>query len=260
MKDSLNRTLRQLRLSGLAGSLEVRLQEARGNNLSHEEFLETILQDELNVREQRQIEKRKTGAMFRDTRTLEDFDFGFNPGIKRKQIFDLASCQFIREARDVLFIGPPGVGKSHLAQAIGYQAVKMGFLVLYRSVFDVVRELQSDEALRGEDRVMNRYLKPHLLIIDDMGLKVLPKLAGEHLFELIMRRYENHSTIMTSNRPVEEWGKLIGDVPSATAILDRFLHHAHLITITGKSYRLKDSALAKTKPAETKAPKSEPSS
>src|SRR5215467_8767895 len=250
MNDALRHALKRLHLSGLLESLEVRLHEAAGHNLNHAEFLELILQDELAVRADRQLQRRIKAAQFRELKTLDDFDWSFNPSIKKKQVFDLASCRFVREARDVLLIGPPGVGKSFLAQAIGYQALKAGFLVLYRSIFDVVRDFLHDEALGGEDRVLARYLKPDLLLIDDMGMKQLPKRSGEYLFEIVMRRYETRSTVMTSNRPLEDWGKLLGDVPSAIAILDRFLHHSEVVQITGKSYRLRPKGPSDTKAEE----------
>ena len=139
-------------------------------------------------------------------------------------------------------LSSPGTGKTHLGQAIGYEAVKSGVVVRYRLILDVVRDFLQDAAFAGQDKVLDKYLKPDLLIIDDMGIKQLPKRSGEYFFEVIMRRYQTKSTVMTSNRPLEDSGKLIGDVPSATAIPDRFLHHAEIITIKGRSYRLKDRA------------------
>src|SRR5688572_13991065 len=140
MNDRLQTALKQLRLSGLGQSLDVRLQEAAGHQLNHAEFLELVLQDELLVRQQRHIERRITVADFRELKSLSDFDWSFNPSIPKRQFFDLATCRFIRETKDVLLVGPPGVGKSFLAQAIGYEAIKQGFLVRYRSIFDVVRD------------------------------------------------------------------------------------------------------------------------
>lgn len=240
MNAMLKTTLKKLRLSGLAGSLEMRLQEAASHQLSHAEFLELILQDEMAVRDDRLIQRRVKAASFRELKTLEDFDFSFNRSIKRQPIYDLATGRFIRQAWDVLWMGPPGVGKSHLVQAVGYQAIKAGFTVLYRSIFDLVRDFLRDETFGGQDQVLSKYLKPELLIIDDMGMKQLPKRSGECLFEVVMRRYELRSTMMTTNRPLEDWGKLMGDLPAATAILDRFLDRAQIISIKGKSYRLRN--------------------
>lgn len=238
MNAKLAECLKKLRLSGMAQTLDVRLQEAAANRLDHAEFLELVLADELSVRQERLIARGLKVAGFREQKTLDDFNWDFNRSIKKKQIFDLAAGSFVRQHRDVLLAGPPGVGKSHLVQAIGRQLVHAGFTVLYRSIFDAVRDFLHDEAFEGHDRVMTRYLKPDLLILDDMGLKQLPKRSGEYLFEIIMRRHQLRAMMMTSNRPLEDWGKLIGDVPAATAILDRLLANAEIVQITGKSYRL----------------------
>jgi DNA replication protein DnaC len=242
MKPQLKEACRQLRLSGLAASLDLRLQEAASHQLAHGQFLELLLQDELNVRAQRRLERRKKAASFRDLKPLEDFDWSFNPSIKRSLIFELATGKFVREHRDILLLGPPGVGKSFLAQALGHAALRVGFLVLYRSVFDLVREMQADESPAQAQRTLARYLKPDLLCIDDFGMKHFPPKSAETLLELVVRRHQNRSTLMTSNRPIEEWGQLLGDAPAATAILDRFLQQAEIIQITGRSYRLRQGA------------------
>jgi DNA replication protein DnaC len=230
-------TLKQLRLSGLAQTLDVRLQEAAANRLSHAEFLALIFQDELNIRQQRRIANRSRAAGFETPKTLEDFDWAFNPKLPRKQIYELATCQFIREARCALFIGHPGLGKSHLAQAVGYEAIKQGYRVLRKSIFELVHELSAEEADGDKDALLRQYLKCDLLIIEDWAGKHLPPASGEYILEIVMRRYEKKSILLTSNRPLEDWGKLLHDVPVATAILDRLLHHCHIVPFAGKSRR-----------------------
>src|SRR5256886_17101838 len=221
---------------------------AASHQLSHEQFLELVLQDELNVRAHRLVERRKKAAAFRELKPLDEFEWDFNPSIKRAQIYELATANFIRQNRDILLLGPPGVGKSCLAQAIGYAAIKAGFVAFYCSVFDLVRDLQADESPAQAKRTLNRFLKPDLLCVDDFGMKHFPAKSAESLLEIVVRRHQNRSTLMTSNRPIEEWGQLLGDVPAATAILDRFLQQAEVIPITGRSYRLRnqkdDSGLA----------------
>jgi DNA replication protein DnaC len=239
MRPSLLQTLKQLRLSGLAQSLEVRLSEASRQPAGSRRVFGTDSPGRAERAVQPADQPPRQIRHVPRVKNLDEFDFSFNPSIKRKQIHDLAGCQFIRDKADVLLLGPPGVGKTFLVQAIGHQAIKPASwcCIARSSIWPATSWAMRDS--RQQDKTLNRYLKPDLLIIDDMGMKQLPRRSGECLLEIIMRRHENRSTMMTSNRPLEDWAKLIGDVPAATAILDRFLQHATIINITGKSYRLR---------------------
>jgi DNA replication protein DnaC len=233
------RTLKNLRLSGMAEHLELRILEAQTSRIGPLDFLSLLLADELQRRGDRLIGRRVKQARFRDPdKSLDNFDFDFNKKMERALIFELATGRFLSKAEDALFLGPPGAGKSHLVQAIGRAVILQGWEVAYREAHVLLEEL-ADATLDGVRKdYLKRMQKVPLLIIDDLGLRQLPKTAAEDLLELVMRRYERTSTIFTSNRSVDEWGKLLGDTTATSALLDRLLHHAHVIQCGPKSYRM----------------------
>jgi len=236
----IDRALRKLRLSGMAMTLETRVLEAQVSNLSPMDFLSTLVSDELERRQDRLIERRIKLARFRDPgKTLDAFDFDFNKKMNKALLFDLATGAFVGRREDALLLGPPGCGKSHLVQAIGHAVILQGWPVAYREAHILLEEL-ADATLDGTRKeYMVAMSKVPLLIIDDLGMRKLPHTAAEDLLEVIMRRYEKASTILTSNRPVEDWGKLLGDTAAVTALLDRLLHHAHLLKCGPRSWRTK---------------------
>ena len=226
----LERALRQLRLGGMAAVLETRLHQAQAEPMAPIDLISCLVSDELTRRSDRLLERRRKHAGFRDPdRTLDNFDFSFNPKINRSLVFDLATGTFISRREDALFLGPGGTGKSHLAQAIGQAAIQQGYKVLYRETHVLLDELAEAVAEdRRRDYVESISTVP-LLIIDDFGMRKLPHTAAEDLLEIVMRRYERASTLLTSNRPVEDWGKLLGDVAAVSSMLDRLLHHGHVL-------------------------------
>jgi DNA replication protein DnaC len=236
----LSRSLRQLRLSGMADVLDTRLVQAQAEKLVHIDFLSVLVGDELLRRQDRLLARRLKDAAFRDHgRTLDSFDFDFNNKMNRKLVFELATARFVAEQEDALFLGPPGTGKSHLAQAVGFAVIQQGYRVLYREAHVLLEEL-ADAQLAGERKAyIERVSTVPLLIIDDLGMRRLPSTAAEDLLQIIMRRYERVSTLLTSNRPVDDWGKLLGDTAAVTAMLDRLLHHAHLLKCGPRSWRTK---------------------
>jgi DNA replication protein DnaC len=241
----LERALRQLRLGGIAAVLETRLRQAQAETMAPIDLISCLVTDELTRRSQRLLDRRRQQAGFRDLhKTLDNFDFTFNPKMNRSLVFDLATCAFITKREDVLFLGPGGSGKSHLAQAIGQAAIQQGYRVLYRETHVLLDDLAEAVVDGTRKEFMESLTNVSLLIIDDFGMRKLPLTAAEDLLEIVMRRYERASTLLTSNRPVEDWGKLLGDVAAVTAMLDRLLHHGHVLKCGPRSWRTKTAAAA----------------
>jgi DNA replication protein DnaC len=236
----LQRALGQLRLGGMAAVLETRLKQAQAESMPPIDLISCLISDELTRRSDRLLERRRKQAGFRDVhKTLDTFDFGFNPKMNRSLVFDLGTGAFITRREDALFLGPGGTGKSHLAQAIGHAAIQQGHRVLYRETHVLLEQL-ADAVVDGtRKQYMESIASAPLLIIDDFGMRKLPHTAAEDLLEIVMRRYERASTLLTSNRPVEDWGKLLGDNAAVSSMLDRLLHHGHVLKCGPRSWRTK---------------------
>jgi DNA replication protein DnaC len=224
----------------MAAVLETRLHQAQAEPMAPIDLISCLVNDELTRRADRLLERRRKQAGFRDPyKTLDNFDFTFNPKLNRSLVFQLATCDFIAKRHDALFLGPGGTGKSHLAQAIGQAAILQGHRVLYREAHLLLEQLAEAVVDGTRKQFLETLTTVPLVIIDDFGMRKLPLTAAEDLLEIIMRRYERASTLLTSNRPVEDWGKLLGDTASVGSMLDRLLHHGHVLKCGPRSWRTK---------------------
>jgi len=232
--------LKTLRLGGFLESLDLRLTQAREEDYDHLTFLQVMLQDEIERREAKKLAQRLYRASFEQEKSLEGFDFSFNPKIKRALIKNLATCLFVEKKEHVLIYGPAGVGKTHLAQAIGHEACRKGYDVLFVKSVKMLRSLHAARADQSWEKRIKKFLRPDLLIIDDFGLTALTPLQAEDFYEIVAERHLNSSMIINSNRPPQDWIPLFPDPVMANSALDRLAHHAHHIIIEGgESYRKK---------------------
>ena len=229
--------LRTLRLSGILESLEVRNRQAVEQRSSFLEFLTMLLHDEVERRAQKNLRLRLRRAAFDPTKTLEGFDFSFNPKLNKAQLFDLATCAFIERHENVLIYGPTGVGKSHVSQALAHEACRRGYEVLFIDTAKMLAHLAGGRADGTHDHRLARYTRADLLVLDDFALKPLRAPGPEDLYDVINDRYERASIILTSNRDRSEWPGFFGEALLASAALDRLTHGAHFVEITGPSFR-----------------------
>jgi len=232
--------LREFKLSGIYNSYEERIKYAQAKSLSYEEFLEMLLEDEVNNRKDNSYKKRYSKAKFPYSKNIEDFDFAFQPSIDKRIINDICTCSFIKDRRNVVFIGPPGTGKSHLSIGMGIKAILKGYKVLFTQVNEMLQNLYFSKADNSYYQKLNYYLCPDLLILDELGFKKIPTYSADDFFEVISKRYEKGSVIITTNKSFDSWGDIFADPILASAIIDRIVHYSVIINIKGPSYRRKD--------------------
>ena len=233
--------LKRLRLSGALASLENRNKYALEHRLSYLDFLDLVLEDEQAVRDNNAYKKRLKQSKLSQQKHLDNFDFSWQPELNKTQIMDFASCQFLEKRENIVFMGKPGVGKTHLANGLGLEAINKGYKVIFMHANSLIDQLYQAKAEGKYQKTVKDFAKADLLILDEVGFKAIPQSGINDFFEVIRTRYEQKSTIITTNRSFEDWGKLFGDKVMASAIVDRIVHHAHIIKITGESYRLKNA-------------------
>jgi DNA replication protein DnaC len=235
--EQLQTTLKSFRLAGMSTNLPIRYQEAKSHELDYLDFMDNLISDEQMRRQSNLLNRRIKLAKFPYLKTIDEFNFDFNTSVKKKDILSLASSAFVYKAQNVLFIGPPGVGKSHLAIALGMAAIHNGYTVSYRNAFDLVQELVEADTPAARKQYVKEATRVNLMIIDELGMKKMPQTAADDLLEIIHRRYQFGATIIATNRIVSDWGTILGDNSATSAILDRFLENSAVFNIKGKSYR-----------------------